>query len=104
MIKINARDFYRTFTTNSGLCLLVQLITNEIVFVTSDMKVINEQVLKFDFELGVGRQFTFHHLLYEISEIRTDQNLTRGLPYKEIMLGKIYDYNFMLILIVKLVI
>ena len=100
MSKIQPRNLYKPFSTNSGVCFLFQM-ENRILFTSSDMQIVNERVLKFEPKLTIGSQFIFNELLYEVVEINAALNLGKMSDYRYEMIGKPFPYNLILMLTLK---
>ena len=94
---------YQSFTTNSGLCFSFET-KNDIVFITSDIKVMHEHVFQGGeggSEIYVGRLVNLDGVIHKITNMSSNSDLQLTPSYPDIMTGHQYKYSHVLRLLVK---
>ncbi|MDB5110915.1 MAG: hypothetical protein JWR67_2029 [Mucilaginibacter sp.] len=93
---------YDTFTTNSGVCFLFETIKRDVIFLTSDIKVMHNEVFSGDSELFDGRIVKLNGIEYKIIKISTYSDLQRGSDYYDNQFtGVKYQYSHVLRMFVE---
>ena len=92
---------YKEFTTNCGLCFLFETKEGKLIFVTSDIGVMHQQIFDGDSELLVGRVLKIDSNNYKITHLFTYSNLQTTSDFQEQSVGKVYPYSHVLKIIVQ---
>lgn len=94
----------KNFTTNLGLCFVIQNEFKYLIKATSDFTAMDKFIFKGDSELFLGRKFYFIDTdkNYEIIKINMDSNFDLAMEFeKEHMMGEMNLYSYKITLTVK---